>query len=139
MKIHKDGSDMQINYVIAALVAAGVIIAGTYFLSKKSGPPSRIKKKTLDKLSLFYVKEFFQQNIQPLADGCTPIALRIPAEQAKKMRVPINEEPGMSYYVLSYYDPKTGQVMDGCLLIEAKSVDSLLEEAFGDKDMLILE
>ena len=71
---------MQINYVIAALVAAGVIIAGTYFLSKKSEPSSRIKKKTLDKLSLFYVKEFFQQNIQPLADGCTPIALRIPAE-----------------------------------------------------------
>jgi len=45
----------------------------------------------------------------------------------------------MSYYVLSYYDPKTGQIMDGSLLIEAKSVDSLLEEAFGDKDMLILE
>ena len=130
---------MQINYVIAALVAAGVIIAGTYLLSKKGETPSRIKKKTLDKLTLFYVKEFFQQNVQQLADGCTPVALRIPAEQAKKMSVPINEEPGMSYYVLSYYDPKTGQVMDGCLLIEAKSVDSLLEEAFGDKDMLILE
>ncbi len=129
---------MQINYVIVALAAAGVIIAGTYFLSKKRESPSRIEKKTLDKLTLFYVKEFFQQDIQPLAEGCKAVALKVNKEQIKKLNLLVNHE--YSYYVLTYYDVKSREIrLDRCTVIETKDIDSLLAEAFGDKDMLILE
>lgn len=129
---------MQINYVIVALAAAGVIIAGTYFLSKKRKSPSRIEKKTLDKLTLFYIKEFFQQDIQPLAGGCKAVVLKVNKEQIKKLNLLVNHE--YSYYVLTYYDTKNREIkLDRCTIIETKDIDSLLAEAFGDKDMLILE
>ena len=71
------------NYVITAVALAGIVVAGIYFLRKRNGNYLPIARKTMDKLSLFDVKEFFQQNTRPLAEGCKAVVLKMGREQAQ--------------------------------------------------------
>ena len=127
------------NYVITAVAVAGIVMAGIYFLRKRNGNYLPIARKTMDKLSLFDVKEFFQQNTRPLAEGCKAVVLKMGREQAQQMQIELSENTGVSYYILAYYDEKQHKVLDGYTLVETKAIDSLLAEAFGSKDMLIVE
>ena len=127
------------NYVITAVAVAGIVMAGIYFLRKRSGNYLPIARKTMDKLSLFDVKEFFQQNTRPLAEGCKAVVLKMGREQAQQMQIDLSENTGVSYYILAYYDEKQHKVLDGYTLVETKAIDSHLVEAFGSKDMLIVE
>ena len=127
------------NYVITAVAVAGIVMAGIYFLRKRSGNYLPIARKTMDKLSLFDVKEFFQQNTRPLAEGCKSVVLKMGREQAQQMQIDLSENTGVSYYILAYYDEKQHKVLDGYTLVETKAIDSHLAEAFGSKDMLIVE
>ena len=127
------------NYVITAVAVAGIVMAGIYFLRKRNGNYLPIARKTMDKLSLFDVKEFFQQNTRPLAEGCKAVVLKMGREQAQQMQIDLSENTGVSYYILAYYDEKQHKVLDGYTLVETKVIDSHLAEAFGSKDMLIVE
>lgn len=127
------------NYVITAVAVAGIVMAGIYFLRKRNGNYLPIARKTMDKLSLFDVKEFFQQNTRPLAEGCKAVVLKVGREQAQQMQIDLSENTGVSYYILAYYDEKQHKVLDGYTLVETKAIDSHLAEALGSKDMLIVE
>ena len=129
----------RMNYVITAVALAGIVVAGIYFLRKRNGNYLPIARKTMDKLSLFDVKEFFQQNTRPLAEGCKAVVLKMGREQAQQMQIDLSENTGVSYYILAYYDEKQHKVLDGYTLVETKAIDSHLAEAFGSKDMLIVE
>ena len=95
------------NYVITAVVLAGIVAAGIY--------------------------------TQPLAEGCKAVVLKMGREQAQQMQIDLSENTGVSYYILAYYDEKQHKVLDGYTLVETKAIDSHLAEAFGSKDMLIVE
>ena len=108
------------NYVITAVAVAGIVMAGIYFLRKRNGYYLPIARKTMDKLSLFDVKEFFQQNTRPLAEGCKAVVLKMGREQAQQMQIDLSENTGVSYYILAYYDEKQHKVLDGYTLVETK-------------------
>lgn len=132
---------MQINYIITAIVVTGIVTAGIYFLRKRNVAVP-IEKKTMDKLTLFYVNEYFRQNITPLEESCTPVVLKATQEDVKKLNISLQEQMNaeLSYYILTYYNMKREEVLtDYMVVVETKSIDSNLSEAFGGKDMLILE
>ena len=130
---------MQINYVIAAIAAIGIVAAGVFILKAGNKPVVSMQKKTLDKLTLYYVKEFFQQSPQIQAGNVSAVVMKMTRKQVMEMKMSISQESEMLYYVLAIYDEKRKSIMEGSLLVETKSIDSLLAKAFGDKDMLVLE
>ena len=48
-------------------------------------------------------------------------------------------EEGFKYFVLTYYNESKGEILeDNTLVVATKEIDSNLKDAFGDKEMIVL-
>lgn len=125
-----------------ALLISSVIILGgvAYFLLRKERSKSailKLKQKKVEKLTLHDVKEYFLQQKIGSTDNRRILLF---VKENTKNDFGIIFERGFQYLVLTYYDENREEVqLENTLVIAAKELDSNLKDAFGDKEMLVLE
>ena len=125
-----------------ALLISSVIILGgvAYFLLRKERSKNtvlKLKQKKVEKLTLHDVKEYFLQQKIGSTDNRRILLF---VKENSKNDFGIIFERGFQYLVLTYYDQNREEVqLENTLVISAKELDSNLKDAFGDKEMLVLE
>lgn len=125
-----------------ALLISSVIILGgvAYFLLRKERSKNtilKLKQKKVEKLTLHDVKEYFLQQKIGSTDNRRILLF---VKENSKNDFGIIFERGFQYLVLTYYDENREEVqLENTLVIAAKELDSNLKDAFGDKEMLVLE
>lgn len=125
-----------------ALLISSVIILGgvAYFLLRKERSKNtvlKLKQKKVEKLTLHDVKEYFLQQKIGSTDNRRILLF---VKENSKNDFGIIFERGFQYLVLTYYDQNREEVqLENTLVIAAKELDSNLKDAFGDKEMLVLE
>lgn len=125
-----------------ALLISSVIILGgvAYFLLRKERSKNtilKLKQKKVEKLTLHDVKEYFLQQKIGSTDNRRILLF---VKENSKNDFGIIFERGFQYIVLTYYDENREEVqLENTLVIAAKELDSNLKDAFGDKEMLVLE
>ena len=123
------------------LISSVIILGGVaYFLLRKERSKNtvlKLKQKKVEKLTLHDVKEYFLQQKIGSTDNRRILLL---VKENSKNDFGIIFERGVQYLVLTYYDENREEVqLENTLVIAAKELDSNLKDAFGDKEMLVLE
>lgn len=123
------------------LISSVIILGGVaYFLLRKERSKNtvlKLKQKKVEKLTLHDVKEYFLQQKIGSTDNRRILLL---VKENSKNDFGIIFERGFQYLVLTYYDENREEVqLENTLVIAAKELDSNLKDAFGDKEMLVLE
>ncbi|WP_233900866.1 hypothetical protein [Tenacibaculum piscium] len=117
--------------IIAIIILAVVIIAFfIYKFLKKEEPSLNFEKKELD---IFKMSDLIQlaKELAPegVPEGLVRICLHIDAYPK------VNEGD----YVITFYNKNKGEIVDDkTIIIKCNQIDESLKQAFGDKEMLIL-
>ncbi|MBV7440057.1 hypothetical protein KRX57_01350 [Weeksellaceae bacterium TAE3-ERU29] len=119
--------------IILGLIGVAIVAGAVYYYYKNS--QEEIKKEEVDKLTLRYIKDYFQRQEKPTTN-LKAIVLKVDNTNGEAFRL-YNDFP---YYVLTYYNEQTREILtDNTLIVKANTLETNLLDAFGDKDMLILE
>lgn len=122
------------------IFSSAVVLGGiAYLLLRKKDynqPESELKQEKLDKLTLYYVREYFLKQEINISEN-KPVMLAI--KKSSENNFGIDFEEGFEYFVLTYYNENKGEILsDNTLVIATKQLDSNLTDALGDKEMLLL-
>ena len=88
----------------------------------------------MEKLTLHYVKEYFVKQGVSIKDN-KPVMF--PIKESNDYGIVFEE--GFKYFVLTYYNESKEEILeDNTLIVATKEIDSNLKDAFGDKEMIVL-
>ena len=124
---------MKTFAIISSLVVLGGITA--YFLLRRNTKKVfELKRDKIEKLTLHYVKEYFVKQGVSLKDN-KPVMVLI--KESNDYGIVFEE--GFKYFALTYYNESKGEILgDNTLIVATKEIDSNLKDAFGDKEMIVL-
>lgn len=124
---------MKTFVIISSVVVLGGIAA--YLLLKRNTKKvSELKQDKVEKLTLHYVKEYFVKQGVSLKDN-KPVMVLI--KESNDYGIVFEE--GFKYFALTYYNESKGEILeDNTLIVATKEIDSNLKDAFGDKEMIVL-
>lgn len=124
---------MKTFAIISSVVVLGGITA--YFLLRRNTKKvSELKQDKVEKLTLHYVKEYFVKQGVSIKDN-KPVMF--PIKESNDYGIVFEED--FKYFVLTYYNESKGEILeDNTLIVATKEIDSNLKDAFGDKEMIVL-
>lgn len=118
--------------MLGILGGIGLAVAVTAILlsrEEKEEPKKEIKYKEVDFLDMAYVKKYFSEKYKEVIEKrpkSLPIILKLDAEE-------------ISLYIFTFYDEERGEIISKkTRIVSAKTTSQDFKDAFGDKDMLIL-
>ncbi|ASF44119.1 hypothetical protein [Capnocytophaga endodontalis] len=118
--------------MLGILGGIGLAVAVTAILlsrEEKEEPKKEIKYKEVDFLDMAYVKKYFSEKYKEVIEKrpkSLPIILKLDAEE-------------ISLYIFTFYDEERGEIISKkTRIVSAKTTSQDFKDAFGDKDLLIL-